>query len=57
VKARYEYVDSQSNDPSNVNPVVKMCRWLGVSTSGGCFIDCVRVRCQSEVWPGGFTSE
>ena len=32
--AKYEYVDSHKNDPGNTNPVVKMCRWLGVSTSG-----------------------
>jgi putative transposase len=32
--AKYEYVDSQKNEPANLNPVVKMCRWLGVSTSG-----------------------
>ena len=32
--AKYEYVDSQINDPVDTNPVVKMCRWLGVSTSG-----------------------
>ena len=32
--AKYEYVDSQKKAPGNLNPVVKMCRWLGVSTSG-----------------------
>jgi len=32
--ARYEYVDSQNNEPGNTNPVVKTCRWLQVSTSG-----------------------
>ena len=32
--AKYEYVDSQINDPVDTNPVVKMCRWLVVSTSG-----------------------
>ena len=32
--AKYEYVDSQKNEPGNLNPVVKMCSWLGVSTSG-----------------------
>jgi hypothetical protein len=32
--ARYEYVDSQNNEPGNTNPVSKMCRWLQVSTSG-----------------------
>ena len=32
--ARYEYVDSQHNEPGNTDPVSKMCRWLDVSTSG-----------------------
>ena len=32
--SRYEYVDSQKVEPTNRNPVVKMCRWLDVSTSG-----------------------
>ncbi len=32
--AKFEYVDSQKNLPGNTNPVVKMCRWLEVSTSG-----------------------
>ena len=32
--ANYEYVDYQKNKSGNTNPVVKMCRWLGVSTSG-----------------------
>jgi len=32
--AKYEYVDSQKNEPANLNPVTKMCCWLGVSTSG-----------------------
>ena len=32
--AKYEYVDSQKNMSGNMNPVVKMCRCLGVSTSG-----------------------
>ena len=32
--AKYEYVDSQHNEPGNTNPVVKMCRWLQVSPSG-----------------------
>ena len=32
--SRYEYVDSQKAEPTNRNPVVKMCRWLDVSTSG-----------------------
>src|SRR5690625_1552560 len=34
VVSKYEYIDSQRNDPANTNPVVKMCRWLAVSTSG-----------------------
>jgi transposase InsO family protein len=32
--SRYEYVDSQKAEPTNRNPVVKMCRWLDVSPSG-----------------------
>jgi putative transposase len=32
--AKYEYVDSQKNEAGNTNAVVKMCRWLEVSTSG-----------------------
>jgi putative transposase len=32
--SKYEYVDSQRNDPSESNPVYKMCAWLVVSTSG-----------------------
>jgi putative transposase len=32
--AKCEYVDSQKSEPANTNPVTKMCRWLGVSTSG-----------------------
>ena len=32
--SKYEYIDSQKNDPRNVHPVVKMCHWLAVSTSG-----------------------
>ena len=32
--SRYEYIDSQKNDPSETNPVTSMCRWLTVSTSG-----------------------
>jgi transposase InsO family protein len=32
--SRYEYVDSQKVEPTNRNPVVKMCYWLDVSTSG-----------------------
>ena len=31
---KYEYIDSQRNDPTETNPVWKMCRWLAVSTSG-----------------------
>ncbi len=32
--AKYEFIDSQRNDPAGTSPVVKMCRWLGVSASG-----------------------
>lgn len=32
--SKYEYIDSQRNDPSELNPVFKMCLWLAVSTSG-----------------------
>lgn len=32
--SKYEYIDSQRNDPVETNPVVKMCLWLAVSTSG-----------------------
>lgn len=32
--SKYEYIDSQRNDPAEPNPVVKMCLWLAVSTSG-----------------------
>ena len=32
--SKYEYIDSQKNDPAEVNPATKMCAWLGVSTSG-----------------------
>ena len=32
--SRYEYIDSCRNDPSELNPVIKMCAWLLVSTSG-----------------------
>ena len=32
--SKYEFIDSQRNDPANTNPVVRMCRWLAVSTSG-----------------------
>jgi putative transposase len=32
--SKYEYIDSQDNDPAEMNPVTKMCRWLAVSRSG-----------------------
>ncbi len=32
--SKYEYIDSQKNDPAELNPVWKMCLWLAVSTSG-----------------------
>lgn len=32
--SKYEYIESQKHDLDNVHPVVKMCRWLAVSTSG-----------------------
>lgn len=32
--SKYEYIDSQKNDPYEFNPVYKMCGWLAVSTSG-----------------------
>lgn len=32
--SKYEYIDSRKNDPSETNPVWKMCLWLAVSTSG-----------------------
>lgn len=32
--SKYEYIDSQRTNPANTFPVVKMCRWLAVSTSG-----------------------
>ena len=32
--SKYEYIDSQRNDPAEFNPVTKMCAWLVVSTSG-----------------------
>ena len=32
--SKYEYIDSQRNDPAEHNPVYKMCAWLVVSTSG-----------------------
>ena len=31
---KYEYIDSLRNDPTETNPVWKMCLWLAVSTSG-----------------------
>ncbi|MDI3214104.1 IS3 family transposase [Arthrobacter sp. AL12] len=34
VVSKYEYIDSQKSEPANLNSVVRMCRWLGVSTSG-----------------------
>lgn len=32
--SKYEYIDSQRNDPAVTDSVVKMCLWLVVSTSG-----------------------
>ena len=32
--SKFEYIDSQRNDPAEHNPVYKMCQWLMVSTSG-----------------------
>ena len=32
--SKYEFIDSQRNDPAELNPVTKMCLWLMVSTSG-----------------------
>ena len=32
--SKYEFIDSQKSEPTNVNSVVKMCLWLAVSTSG-----------------------
>ena len=32
--SKYEFIDSQKAEPDNRNPVVSMCRWLEVSTSG-----------------------
>jgi putative transposase len=32
--SKYEYVDSQRDEPGNTDPVSKMCLWLDVSTSG-----------------------
>ncbi|HEY8701819.1 MAG TPA: IS3 family transposase [Arthrobacter sp.] len=34
VVSKYEFIDSQKAEPANLNSVVKMCRWLAVSTSG-----------------------
>ena len=30
----HEFIDSHKAEPANLNSVVKMCRWLAVSTSG-----------------------
>jgi len=32
--SKYEYIDSEKNDPFETNPVTKMCAWLVVSKSG-----------------------
>ncbi len=32
--SKYEYIDSEKNDPCETNPVTKMCAWLVVSKSG-----------------------
>lgn len=32
--SKYEFLVSQKSEPTSHNPVVKMCRWLDVSTSG-----------------------
>lgn len=32
--SKYEYIDSCRNDPTDANPLYKMCAWLAVSTSG-----------------------
>jgi transposase InsO family protein len=32
--SEYEFIDSQKAEPANLNSVVKMCRWLAVSTPG-----------------------
>ena len=32
--SKYEYIDSLKAEPANPNSVVKMCRWMAVSTSG-----------------------
>jgi hypothetical protein len=34
VVGKYEYIDSQKNDPAETNPVTRMCCWLEGSTSG-----------------------
>ena len=34
VVSKYEYIDSQKSEPTNRDSVVKMGRWLAVSTSG-----------------------
>ncbi|WP_426995724.1 IS3 family transposase [Pseudarthrobacter sp. N5] len=34
VVSKYEFIDSQKAEPANLNSVVRMCRWLAVSTSG-----------------------
>ncbi len=32
--SKYEFIDSQKAERANLNSVVRMCRWLAVSTSG-----------------------
>jgi len=32
--SKFEFIDSQRNDPAETDPVYKMCTWLTVSTSG-----------------------
>lgn len=32
--SKYEYIDSQKIEPHTQDSTVRMCRWLGVSTSG-----------------------
>ena len=32
--SKFEFIDSQRNDPAETNSVYKMCTWLTVSTSG-----------------------
>ncbi|UIK90268.1 transposase [Arthrobacter polaris] len=34
VVSKYEYIESQRNDPAQMNPITKMCAWLALSTSG-----------------------